>query len=486
MDKIKRNYILNTIFQVLRLLTPLVVTPYISRVLGVDGVGIFSYTYSVQYYFAIFAVLGTTAYGAREIARHRDDPEKMSHLFWEIWLLAVATSLVSMVCWGILILCSGEYQLYYIILTLYLLAAMVDVSWFFTGLEKFPIIVVRNIALRLTEVALVFLLVKKPEHLYVYCLIMAGGTFLGNLSLWGGIRKNLTKVRWRELRPVRHLKGTLIFFLPTIATSIYTVLDKTLIGLITQNTAENGAYEQATKIIDVAKAVAFVSLNTVLGPRSAYLYAQGKFDEVKRNLRSSVNFMLMLGVGMAFGIAGVADVFVPWFFGEGFEGVVVLLKCMAPIIVVITISNALGYQYYDPAGLRLKSAKYLVVGAVCNLILNCLLIPHFASAGAVVGSVVSEILISALYLKNCDGYLTLKDLVRMGWKKLIAGCLMLLFLLWRGGACEPVALDVVLLVAQGVIVYFVVLLILRDSVLLTALKAGLGKVKGILSKGKKE
>lgn len=485
MDKLKRNYILNTMFQVLRLLTPLVVTPYVSRVLGIDGVGIFSYTYSVEYYFAIFAVLGTTAYGAREIARHRDDPEKKSHLFWEIWLLAVATSLISMTAWGILILSSGKYQIYYLILTFYLLAAMVDISWFYTGLEKFPVIVLRNIVLRLAEVALVFLLVKKPEHLYIYFLIMAGGTFLGNLSLWAGMRRNLSRVSWKELRPLRHLKGTLIFFLPTIATSIYTVLDKTLIGLITQNTSENGAYEQATKIIDVAKAVAFVSLNTVLGPRSTYLYAQGKTDQVKRNLRMSCNFMMMLSIGMAFGIAGVAEVFVPWFFGDGFDGVILLLRCFAPIIVIITISNALGYQYYDPAGLRLKSAKYLIVGACCNLVLNCLLIPHLAGVGAVIGSVISELVISLLYLKNCDGYLRMTDLGRMVWKKLIAGALMLLVLLKYGSLFRPDALHVVLLIVLGVAVYFVMLVILRDEMLLTALKTGWDKVKVFVKKEKK-
>ncbi len=482
MDKIKRNYILNTMFQVLRLITPLVVTPYISRILGVDGVGIFSYTYSVQYYFSIFAVLGTIGYGAREIARHRDEPERLSHLFGEIWLLAAITSIVSLVIWGGLILLSGEYRLYYAILTLYILAAMLDISWFYTGLERFPVIVLRNIALRLTEVALVFLLVKQTDHLYRYFIIMAGGTFLGNVSLWLGMRKNLTKVNWHDIKPLRHLKQTLVFFLPTIATSIYTVLDKTLIGLITKDTAENGAYEQATKIIDVAKAVSFTSLNVVLSPRSSYLFSQGKHDEVKHNLHSSLSFMLLLGMGMAFGIAGVADVFVPWFFGEGFEGVVLLLKCLAPIIVVISISNALGYQYYDPAGLRMKSAKFLVAGAGCNFVLNCLLIPKFEGAGAVIGSVASELLISILYLKNCDGYLYLKDIAKMGWRKLVAGILMLLVLIWRRGHCEPVVSDVVLLVLQGAAVYLAALIILRDPVVFTAIKTAKNKLKSVFSK----
>ena len=144
MKSIKRNFVLNMIFHVLRLITPLVVTPYISRILGADGVGIFSYTYSVQYYFSILAVLGTYSYGAREVARNQNNPEKRSVLFWEIELMTVATSIVSMIGWGVLICVTEKYRMYYVILTLYLLAAMADVSWFFAGMEDFPQIVLKD------------------------------------------------------------------------------------------------------------------------------------------------------------------------------------------------------------------------------------------------------------------------------------------------------------------------------------------------------
>jgi len=477
MNQIRRNYLLNTLFHVLRLLTPLVVTPYLSRVLGVDGVGTFSYTYSVQTFFSLAAVLGTSAYGSREIARHRDDVQKASCLFWEIWLLSVGTALVSLLGWGILILFSDQHRLYYTILTFCLLAAMLDISWFYTGLEQFPVIALRNIGLRLAEAALIFLLVKQPEHLYRYVLIMAGGTFLGSAALWAGVRRNLCSVSWHTLRPLRHLRQTFIYFLPSVATSVYTVLDKTLIGMITGDAAENGAYEQATKIMEVAKALAFTSLNVVLSPRSAYLCGQGRQEEARRGLHSSLNFMLLLSVGMAFGIAGVAGVFVPWFFGDGFEGVVLLLRCLSPILVVIAVSNALGYQYYDPAGLRQKSAGFLAVGAGCNLVLNCLMIPRFGGAGAVVGSVVSELVITALYLEHCDGWLRLWDLLRMGWRKVIAGVVMLPVLLRNGQDCAPVTSEVLLLILQGILIYLTVLLLLREPLLIDGLKRVQNKLR---------
>lgn len=480
MDKLKRNYILNTLFQVLRLLTPLIVTPYISRVLGVDGVGIFSYTYSIQYYFTMFAVLGTATYGAREIARNRDSKHDISRLFWEIELQAVATTLICLTGWGIFITLNGQYQLYYTILSLYIISAAVDISWFFSGLERFPEIVGKNIAVRIAETVSVFIFIKKPEDLYLYFIIIACGTFLGHASLWFSLWNHIERVKFSELRLFSHLRGTLIFFLPTIATSIYTVLDKTLIGAITKDTSENGAYEQATKIVDIAKAISFVSLNTVIAPRSAYQYAQKNFDNVKKTLSSSMSFMLFLSCGFAFGIAGVSQIFVPWFFGQGFESVITLLRILSPIIIIICISNALGYQYYDPSGKRLQSAKYLIIGACCNLVLNCALIPLLKSTGAIIGSLASEAVISALYLKNCEGYMTARKLIKIGWKKLVAGLAMfaaLFFLCRHLTATMP---GVLLAVITGGAIYVLLLLILRDDIIFTTIKKSLSIIKGKL------
>lgn len=486
MSSIRKNFILNTMFQVLRLLTPLVVTPYVSRVLGAAGIGTFSYTYSIEYYFSMFAVLGTTAYGAREIARLRDDPEAMSHLFWEIWLMALTTSTISILGWGIVVLNGGTHQLYYSILTFYLLGAMFDISWFYTGLERFTVIVLRNILLKLVEIALVFLLVKKVEHLYLYFLIMAGGTFLGNASLWIGMGKNLKKINWKTLHPFRHFKNMMVYFLPTIATSIYSVFGKTLIGAITKSEVENGFYEQATKIIDIVKAIAIVSLNTVLGPRNSYLHKQGRLKQIRTNLHTSLDFILLMSIGAVCGIAGVADLFVPWFFGEGYDAVANLLRAMSPMLVIIAVSYTIGSQYYEPVGLRLKSARYLMVGAGCSIVLNIILIPFLQSLGAAIGFLIAEFVIATLYLINCDGYMTLKDLLRMSWKKLVAGGVMMVVVLWLSTFMRPVTLHIIAVVLIGVAVYGVCLLVLRDEILLSALKMAFAKGKKLLQRENKE
>ncbi|MBO7496352.1 MAG: polysaccharide biosynthesis protein [Salinivirgaceae bacterium] len=464
MMRIRTNFILNTISQVLRIITPFITTPYVARVLGVDNVGIFSYSYSLQSYFCLLAVLGTATYGTREIARLRDNKKTVSVAFWEIELLRAVTTLLAFVGWIILIGCQSENIVVFEILTIYIVAALFDISWFYAGLELFPYIVSRNVVIRVLEVVAIFIFVKSTDDLPVYCLIMGGGTFVGNITLWVNLRKYVNKLRFSECNPFRHMKDVMVYFVPSVATTIYTVLDKTLIGTITQSTYENGIYEQTTKVIEIAKAITFTSLNAVLCARNSYLFINKEYDKIKINLQLSLSIMLALGFGFTFGIAAISDRFVPIFFGVGYDGVILLLKLLSPIIVIIAISNALGDQYYNPAGLRIKSAKYLIVGAICNLILNLALIPYLKSAGAVIASIIAEIIISALYLINCDGYLHLRQILSLSYKKIIAGVFMYGIIVLSCRMVPDTIIGLLILILMGGLGYILMLALFKDNV----------------------
>lgn len=457
---IKKNIILSTCYQVLSILLPLITAPYISRVIGSEGIGVYSFTLSIQAYFTMFAALGTGIYGVRVISIHRNDIKERSRLFWEIELLSVITSLI-MICGWIVVVCIQK-QLIYLILTLNLVGTMADISWFYNGLEEFKITVLRNIIVKIVGALLIFLLVKSADDLNLYVGIISGTSLIGTLSMWISLPKYIVRVKISFKRLAGHFKETMVYFIPTIATSIYTVLDKTLIGVITQNAYENGYYEQATKIINMVKAVTFTSLNSVLRSRISYLFSEKRFDEIRGRIITSIDFILMLGIGCSFGLIGISRRFVPWFFGSGYEQVVELLIMMSPLVTIIGVSNCLGSHYYTPAGLRSKSAKYIVLGAVVNLVLNILLIPNFSSKGAVVSSIIAELLITVLYIRNCNGFMTWQVLVSYGWKKVVAGTVMAVTVFYVGNIVESELLSIALQVVTGIVVYGSICLLLKD------------------------
>lgn len=460
---IKKNFFLNTAYQILSIITPFLTAPYVARVLGVDGIGINSYTSSLLSYFSMFAVLGTNFYGNREISKTRDDKTQCSKLFWEIEFLSVFTSSLIILLWLVFVAFSSEYKLYYFILSLSLFSNLFDISWFYSGLEQFKYTVGKNTVVKLVGIALIFLFVKKPSDLWLFILINSGIGLLGNMSMWFSLKRFLVKINFSELKIFRHLKETLIYFIPTIATSIYQVLDKVLIELITNEISQNGFYEQTNKIISLAKTLCYSSLVGVVGSRNSYLFEKGKYEELKDKLNKTVGLVMFLSVGSCFGLIGIAQNFIPIFFGEGYEPSILLLQLMSPTLCIIGISVCMSSLYYVPAGLRSKSCYFEIAGAVLNLILNLILIPHLKSVGAVIGTLAAESLIAVLYIVFSNNYFSFGKLFACIWKKIIAASIMLVYLLLiQNLQIKPIFLLVIQLIG-GATIYVVSLLALRDK-----------------------
>ncbi len=462
-NSLKKNFLYNTLFQVLNVIIPFITAPYTARVLGADGIGVQSFTASMQSYFLLLANLGTMAYGTREIAVHREDEYKRSKIFWEIELLSVFTSLFALLLWIIFVVFSSQYKEYYIALSIVFLGSMLDITWFFNGIEHFKTIVLCNAFFKLCSLFCLFIFIKSKEDLLLYIYINVIIGVLSSLSLWIIVIRYLKPIRIKELSFINHFRESLIFFIPTIATSIYLVLDKTLIGLITRNEYENGYYQQAQKILDIFKSIVFLSINSVMVPRISYLYSQKNFDDINDKINESLNYILFMGIGSGFGIAAIAKTFIPLYFGSGYENVVILIYISFPLLVIIGLSSWAGTHYYTPFGLRKKSSKYIVIGAGINLFLNLIMIPYYKSFGAAVASVIAELIITTLYIINSDGYCSTKKIIKNGYKKLFSGCLMFAFVYLINYLNIVIALKILIQLISGVLLYVIVLLLLKDK-----------------------
>ncbi len=475
---IKKNFLLSTAWQILQLISPFITAPYISRILQPEGIGIYSYTRSIQMYFSLFALLGTNAYGTREISRNRDDPELRSKTFWEIEGLSVFSSCVVILAWFSFILFGAkDHKIIFIILTMNLLSSMFDISWLYAGLEQFKYIVAKNSFFQILSIILQFILIRSKDDLYIYVIIMAGTALFGNISMWITLKKFVSRPKLKELKIFRHLKDTLVYFIPAIATSMYTLLDKVLIGALTKNPDENGFYEQASQVINMGKVITFASINQVVGARISYLHKEQKFDEIRARIDTSCRYILCIGCAVSFGIAAVSDTFIPWFFGVKFTGAVMILKLLCPLIVIIGISNLLGSQWYTPAGLRGKSAVFIIIGAITNVILTILLIPRFNAIGAVIGTFSAELVITILYLVFCNKNLTFIQIIRNGWRNILAGIIMFVTVNYLNGLGINEILRLPIQVCSGVIIYGIILIILKDTFVTNLIHKGLSFVK---------
>lgn len=480
---IKTNVAWNMLYQIVTVLVPLLTQPYLSRTLGAASIGIYSHTTASMTYFSLFATLGTATYGVREIARERSNPQMRTRLFLEIELLTVITSLISIVAWGIFILLNGpEYRICYIILTLELFSMMFDITWFYNGIERFRSTSLKSTIVRISYAIATVLFVKKPSDIYLYMLILSIASVTGNISLWFGLPRYLVRIdkkMLRSLRVFRHFKQTFIFFIPTIANSLSGLIDRTLIHVITGSDAENGYYDQASKILNLLEAVSFISLNNVLASHNSMLYKKGNKKAIRYRLHKSADFILALGYGILFGMPAVAPRFVPFFFGEGWNSVIPLLQIFSPMMLIVGISNMLARQYYTPAGKQKMSAWFVIIGSIVNITGDALLIPHIGTAGACIATVAGELLITILYLIYDDGFLTARKLIYLSWRKIIAGLVMWLYIDLVNGLIANDALAFIIEFVGAVAIYAIMLKVLHDPFAKT-LKMILKRIKARL------
>ena len=312
MSSIKKNFTYNLIYQILTLILPLVTTPYLSRVLGAEKTGIYSYSYSVANYFVLFAMLGLNNYGNREIAKVKDNIEERSIIFWSIYFLQLITGGFSTIIYIIVCLMCRNSQINWI-MSLYVLSGLFDINWFFWGMEEFKITVSRNIIIKLVTVAGILLLVKSPDDLWIYAVLMAGSMLVSPLALWPYLSKRIYWIKPSLRQILLHFKPNLVLFIPVIAVSLYKIMDKIMLGWMTTY-IEVGYYEYSERVIAIPNSLVN-ALGTVMLPRMSNLVAKNDTTQELSIIKNSVILGTGIAAAMSFGLIGIADVFVAFFYG---------------------------------------------------------------------------------------------------------------------------------------------------------------------------
>ena len=423
MVSIKRNFIYQFSYQALNILLPLLTAPYISRVFGADGMGEYSYTYTIANYAFVFSMLGFDTYGQRMIVMHRNDREKMYEVFWQIYFLQIiATVLGSILYWAYVILFANEHFVLPAIQYIVVLGAVTNIVWLFEGVEDFKRISLRNIEVKIVSIILIFLLVKKPSDIWIYALIISGSTFAGNLLFIIYSRKYIRFKKIDILDSFKHLKGVLLVFVPQIGITIFMQMDKLMLGQFS-TMRELGYYQNAEKIVNLPIAL-ILTVGTVMMPRIAAFHSMGDKSRIRSYIMLSMKWLMMGSIGCMFGIMAVSRDFVILFSGIDFADSYIVVSSLTPIIIFMAWENVLQKQYMVP----LKKDKFVAVimclAAVINVIINYLLIPKMNATGAIIGSILSHVFIclaEGIYLRK---ELPLLKMLRSIFPYLLSGMVM--------------------------------------------------------------
>lgn len=472
---VKKNYLYNLLYQMTSVLLPVLTIPYVSRVLSADGIGINTVTYANTQYFILLGSLGISIYATKKIATIREKKDKLKKTFWEIFSIQFTGCILAYMVFALTLGQSHKYGIFYMLQGFYILAAAVDISWYFLGIENFKNASLRSFFAKIISVILIFIFVKTRDDLWKYILINAGTMFVGQLIMWFYVGKDMLKVKEiGKLKIAMHIMPILALFVPQIATQVYTVLDKTMIDLF-KGAVEAGYYDQSQKIVRILLSVV-TSLGIVMLPRIANLFSKDDLNEVKKSLRKAFVVISFLSIPITFGLIGISDKFVPILFGNEFLSVIPLTKISPVLVIIIGLGNVFGTQYLLAIGKNKEYTASVCIGALVNFCFNLLLIPRFAAMGAVIATVSAELSIALIqfwFARVVFDFTWIKET----YKYWVSGILMLAIVRLVGNVTSISILFLVLQIAVGSLVYFISLIILRDKFLFEAIENVIDRIR---------
>ena len=452
--QVVKNFLYNVSYQLLVILLPLITVPYVSNILGAEGVGDYAFTFANVQYFIIFGMIGITLYGKREVAYVRDNKEKLKETFYSIYTLQLITTIISFILYAIFILVFNKesYKWLYIAQGINILAAMIDISWLFMGLEEFKKTVFRNTLVKLISLASIFVFVKNAEDTLIYTIILALSSLIGNLTFWFCLPKSINTKKVKVSNLKMHLKASLTLFIPQIAIQIYLLLDRTLLGIFTDS-MQVGYYDNSQKIVKIVLTIA-TAIGTVMMPKISNTVALGDMKKVIYYVKNSFFFVSALAIPLMLGLIGIAKEFSPWFFTKKFAGIENLIIISSLIILAISWSNVLGNQLLIPLNKTKEFTISVTSGAVINFVLNVLLIKRFGATGACISTIIAEFMVTLVQFYLIKDLIDFKSLIRPILLFIPAAIIMYISIRIIGNYMGVRVITNIVQVSAGIIIYF--------------------------------
>lgn len=462
------NAFLNGLRSVLTLLFPLITFPYVSRVLSIEGIGIYNFSNTYINYFILIAGLGIATYAVREGAKYRDNKDKINEFASQVFSLnMIATLIAYLLLFASLIIFKNlhNYVSCILIFSLQILFTTLGTEWVYTIYEDYAYITIRSIIFKLISIALLFLLVKKTEDYLIYAAITVlsavGSNLLNFLHAKKFVHIRLTiKINWKS-----HLKPVLVIFASAIAITIYVSSDTTILGLL-KNDYAVGIYSTSVKIYQMAQNL-LSALLTVTIPRLAFLWGKRRISEYDQVLSKVINSLGILVLPAAIGLILLSREVVLLIASEKYLPSVNSLRIISWAIIFSIFSWIFSDCVLIPAKRENLVLRNTIVTAIENIILNFILIPFMSYDGTSLSTVIAEFTVMIMNGYSCRDIIkpvifrkdTLKNLLDS-----IIGCvgIVVVCLLCDYGF-NSLILKTVLSVVLSVIMYGAILILLKNK-----------------------
>lgn len=458
---------MNAILTMSSFIFPLITIPYVTRILLPVGTGRVSFATSIISYFSMFAQLGIPTYGIRACAKVRDDKAELTKTVQEILLINLFTCFIAYVCLGIALFTVPRLmddKTLFLIMSLSIVLNTIGIEWMYKGLEQYAYITIRSIVFKFVAMIAMFSLVHSPEDYVIYGGLTLFAASASNVLNFINAHKYISLKFEGKYNLKKHFRPIAVFFAMACATTIYTNLDVAMLGFM-KTDADVGYYDAAVKIKNVLVGLV-TSLGAVLLPRASYYVEQKLWDEFRQITRKAINFVLLIAMPLLLYFILFAREAILFLSGEAYEGAIVPMMLIMPTLLFIGLTNIMGYQILVPLGKERHVLYSVIAGAVVDLLINLLLIPQMASAGAAIGTLIAEMVVWIVQVWLLRDYVKEAYLKVSYWKIFVALTIGSIASLWVKQLGVNHFGTLLLSAMLFMTSYLVMLIILRESLVL--------------------
>lgn len=444
MASIKKNFIYSSILTSANYIFPLIVYPYVSRILGVSKIGACNFIDSIIQYFTLLSMFGITSIGIREIAKARGDQDRLNTVYSNIFctnaiFTVISTLILIVVIYSVQDLYSYRKLLYVGVLKVVSNFFLVD--WLFRGLEEFKYITIRTLLVKCLYVVAIFLFIKSEADYTVYYLLTVLMITLNSI-LNQRFAKRLVQLSFRNINLRIFIYPIITMGLYTVMTSMYTTFNTAYLGFVAGD-KEVGFYTTAHTLYGALLAL-FAAFTNVMLPRMSSLVSEGNMDRFKYLLNKSSNILFSYSIPFVFLFIVFAPEIINLYAGDGFDGAILPMQISMPLMIIIGYEQIIITQGLLPLDKNKSVLVNAIIGAIVGVILSLAIVGKFKSVGSTIVWTVSEfcVLLSASFFIR--KYLNYKFPIILLVKELISYIPLLFILIFTHNVFHSSALDVLM------------------------------------------
>lgn len=449
-----KKIIYSLLYQIITIIISVLTSYYLARVLTVSQIGTYNYTTSIVMYWILFGTLGINLFAKREIAFYQNKKEIRSNIFWNIFLIRIMLIFISSILYYFILINNNNLSNYYKILFLQYLCTIIEIDWFYEAIEKFKIIFLRNILIKIINLICIFIFVKSSKDINNVLIIYVVSFFINNIILILDVHHHINKIDMKKIEIKNNIKRIFAYFLPQILLQLYTIIDKIFLVKITKNMIEVGFYTEAQIIMGTLTTL-ITSLNIIILPELAKHHSNGNKSEIKKCIIKSLYFVSIIGFPLSFGLLAFSKDIVILYLGKKFIKTALLIKIQSVIILVTGIGNIIGSQYLLASKNEKKFSLSIAAGLLTNIISNILLI-KYKSVGTSISLVISQIIILFFEFYYTKEIINIRTIIEISKKYLISSIITFTII------CT-LNINIITKIIISIIIYFILLILQKDE-----------------------